>query len=100
VTVCGSRLAVMVVTNCHRTTAIVIRNDGRNVVLVPMSAGKLAAETLSFSDFRLQWEEADYALERALATFLHLAAEHGATSEVKRGLVRLQQRDSLIPSLF
>lgn len=90
----------MVVTNSHRTTAIVIRNDGHKVVLVPMSAGKLTAETLSFSDFRRDWAETDYALERALDTFLHLAAERGATGEVKRGLVRLQQRDSLVPSLF
>jgi hypothetical protein len=90
----------MVVTNCHRTTAIVIRNDGHHVVLVPMSAGKLAAESLSFADFRRDWTESDYALERALDTFLHLASERGATAEVKRGLARLQQRDSLVPSLF
>jgi hypothetical protein len=90
----------MVVTNHHRTTAIVIRNDGCKVTLVPMSSGKLAACTLSFAEFRHDWDETGYSLDRALTLFLHHATEQGATAEVKRGLVRLQERDRLVASLF
>jgi hypothetical protein len=90
----------MVVINSHRTTAIVIRNDGTKVTIVPMTAGKLAATTLPFEEFRREWVEADYGLERALGTFLHHAESLGATGEASRGLVRLQQRDQFVPSLF
>ena len=90
----------MVVTNHHRTTAIVIRNDGSRVTLVPMSSGKLSACTLSFDEFRHDWAETEYSLDRALGTFLHHAAELGATGEVTRGLTRLQQRDRFVASLF
>lgn len=90
----------MVVTNSHRTTAIVIRNDGGRVTLVPMSAGKLSAQTMSFAEFRREWSETDYQLDRALDSFLHHADALGATGEVSRGLTRLQQRDALVPSLF
>lgn len=96
----ASTLESMVVTNHHRTTAIVIRNDGAKVTLVPMTSGKLAACTLPFDEFRHDWWETDYSLERALGTFLHHAAELGATGEVSRGLARLQQRDRFVPSLF
>lgn len=90
----------MVVTNCHRTTAIVIRNDGAHVTLVPMKGGKLFALSLTFSEFRSEWAETDYALERALDTFLAHAQERGASAEVMRGLNRLQQRDAVCASLF
>lgn len=90
----------MVVINSQRTTAIVIRNDGAKVTLVPMSAGKLAATTLPFEEFRRHWSETDYGLERALGTFLHHADERGATGEAARGLLRLQQRDCYVASLF
>ncbi|HTZ00383.1 MAG TPA: hypothetical protein VMB75_11125, partial [Rhodocyclaceae bacterium] len=85
----------MVVTNNHRTTAIVIRYGRDQVTLVPMKGGKLFAETLSFDEFRESWSEVDYALEKALDTFLAHAQERGASAEVVRGLVRLQQRDLL-----
>lgn len=90
----------MLVTNHHRTTAIVIRNDGHKVTLVPMSSGKLAACTLSFEEFRHDWTETDYAFDRALGTFLQHAAERGATGEAARGLARLQARDHFVASLF
>lgn len=90
----------MVVTNSHRTTAIVIRNDGAHVTLVPMKGGKLFAETVSFAEFRGEWAETAYALDRALDTFLAHAQERGASAEVMRGLTRLQQRDALCASLF
>ena len=90
----------MVVSDSHRTTAIVIRNDGARVTLVPMKGGKLFAETLSFSDFRAQWREEDYALEKALDMFLSHAQERGASAEVVRGLTRLQLRDQVCASLF
>jgi hypothetical protein len=90
----------MVVINSHRTTAIVIRNDGAKVTLVPMSSGRLSATTLPFEEFRREWAEADYGLDRALGTFLHHAEELGATGEAARGLVRLQQRDHFVASLF
>ena len=90
----------MVVINSHRTTAIVIRNDGAKVTLVPMSSGKLAATTLPLEEFRRDWAEADYGLDRALGTFLHHAEALGATGEAVRGLARLQQRDRFVASLF
>jgi hypothetical protein len=90
----------MVVIDSHRTTAIVIRNDGAKVTLVPMCAGKLSATTLPFEEFRRDWTEADYGLDRALDSFLHHAEALGATGEASRGLVRLQQRDRYVPSLF
>lgn len=90
----------MVVVNCHRTTAIVIRNDHGLVTLVPMSSGKLSAQTLSFDEFRREWAESGYALDRALDAFLRHAETQGATGEVSRGLSRLQQRDALVASLF
>ena len=43
----------MVVTNGSRTTAIVIRNDGHKVTLVPMKSGKLLAKALSFDEFKV-----------------------------------------------
>ena len=90
----------MVVINSHRTTAIVIKNDGCSVTLVPMSAGKLSAQTLSFQVFRQEWTEASAALDQALDVFRHHAEERGATSEVNRGLARLAERDRIVPSLF
>lgn len=90
----------MVVTNSHRTTAIVIRNDGNRVTLVPMCAGKLAAQTMGFGEFRRDWAETGYALDRALDAFLQHAQVQGATGEAFRGLTRLQQRDALVASLF
>ncbi len=90
----------MVVINSHRTTAIVIRNDGAYVTLVPMKSGKLFAQSVSFAEFRGEWREMTYALEEALDTFLSHAREQGASAEVVRGLNRLQQRDAVCASLF
>ncbi len=90
----------MVVTNSHRTTAIVIRNDGAYVTLVPMKSGKLFARSVSFAEFRGEWQEAAYSLEKALDTFLAHVREQGASAEVVRGLNRLQQRDAVCASLF
>jgi hypothetical protein len=55
---------------------------------------------MSFDEFRREWSETDYELDRALDSFLHHADALGATGEVSRGLTRLQQRDALVPSLF
>lgn len=91
----------MVVTNSHRTTAIVIRNDGAKVTLVPMKSGKLSAQTLSFREFRETWRETGYALPLALTTFLSHVMKWGASMEVARGLERLAARDRfVVASLF
>jgi len=91
----------LVVTNSHRTTAIVVRNAGGKVTLVPMKSGKLAAQTLSFAEFLAEWHETDYALPKALDSFMHHAAEQGATAEAAKGLARLRTRDScVVASLF
>ena len=91
----------MVVINSHRTTAIVVRNAGGKVTLVPMKSGKLAAQTLTFAEFLAEWHEAEYELPKALDTFMHHAAEQGATSEAAKGLERLRVRDRcVIASLF
>jgi len=91
----------MVVTNHGRTTAIVIRNDGTRVTLVPMKSGKLSAKTLSFSEFRAEWAETGYALSQALTTFLTHVMKWGSSMEVSRGLEKLAARDRfVVASLF
>ena len=96
-----TRGILVVVINCHRTTAIVIRNAGDKVTLVPMKGGRLSARTLSFSEFRSEWREAGYSLSQALTTFLSHVMKWGASNEVSRGLERLAARDRfVIGSLF
>ena len=91
----------MVVINCGRTTAIVIRNDGARVTLVPMKSGKLSAKTLSFSEFRAEWTETGYALAQALTTFLAHVMKWCASLEVSKGLEKLAARDRfVVASLF
>lgn len=91
----------MVVTNSSRCTAIVIRNDGRKVVLVPMKSGKLSAKSLSFEEFRKEWTEAGYALSQALTSFLAHVVKWGASLEATKGLEHLAARDRhVVASLF
>ncbi|MGE5467968.1 MAG: hypothetical protein ACM3Y9_11145 [Ignavibacteria bacterium] len=90
----------MVVTNSHRTTAIVVKNAAGKVTLVPMSSGKLAAVTLSFAEFLAEWHEVDYALPKALDNFLQHAETQGATAAAAKGLQRLAERDRVVGSLF
>jgi hypothetical protein len=91
----------MVVTNSSRTTAIVIRNDGHKVVLVPMKGGKLSAKAVAFDEFRKEWTETGYALSQALTTFLAHVMKWGASMEVTKGLEKLAARDRyVIASLF
>jgi hypothetical protein len=91
----------MVVTNHSRTTAIVIRNDGHKVVLVPMKSGKLSAKSLGFEEFRQEWQETGHALAQALTTFLAHVIKWGASMEVTKGLEKLAARDRyVIASLF
>jgi hypothetical protein len=92
---------IVVVTNMQRSTAIVIRNDGHKVTLVPMKSGKLSARTLSFAEFRGEWQETGYALSLALTTFLSHIMKWGASLEAARGLEKLAARDRfVIASLF
>lgn len=91
----------MVVTNTQRSTAIVIRNDGHKVTLVPMKSGKLSARTVSFAEFRAEWRETGYALSVALTTFLSHIVKWGASLEAARGLEKLAARDRfVVASLF
>jgi hypothetical protein len=91
----------MVVMNRGRTTAIVIRNDGTKVTLVPMKTGKLSAKTLPFVEFRAEWSETGYALSQALTTFLSHVMKWGASLEVSKGLEKLAARDRfVVASLF
>lgn len=91
----------MVVTNSMRATAIVIRNDGHRVILVPMKSGKLSARTLSFDEFRNDWRETGYALSLALTTFLSHIMKWGASGEARKGLEKLAARDRfVVASLF
>lgn len=91
----------MVVTNAHRTTAIVIRHDGRHVTLVPMRGGRLAACRLDREKFDTDWREMDYDLARALDFFLGHAQAQGATQEAMKGLRRLEERDRrVVENLF
>jgi hypothetical protein len=86
----------MVVTNGTRTTAIVIRNDGHKVTLVPMKSGKLSARTLPFAEFRRDWRETGYALSQALTTFLAHVMRCGASLEASKGLEKLAARDRFV----
>lgn len=91
----------MVVTNSQRSTAIVIRNDGHKVTLVPMKSGKLSARTVSFEEFRNEWRETGYALSVALTTFLTHVMKWGGSMETVRGLEKLAARDRfVVASLF
>lgn len=91
----------VVVTNHQRSTAIVIRNDGHKVTLVPMKSGKLSARTVSFEEFRTEWRETGYALSLALTTFLTHVMKWGASMETVRGLEKLAARDRfVVASLF
>lgn len=91
----------MVVTNEQRGTAIVIRNDGRTVTLVPMKSGKLNSRTISFEEFRREWHETGYSLSLALTTFLTHVMKWGASLETQRGLQKLAARDRfVVASLF
>ena len=91
----------MVVINTQRTTAIVIRNDGFKVTLVPMKGGKLSARAMPIEYFREEWFEIAHPLLRALESFQHHADKRGASCEVVKGLTRLQNRDRwVVASLF
>jgi hypothetical protein len=86
----------VVVVNPRRTTAIVIRHDGRHVTLVPMRSGCLHATRLARECFDAEWRPMDYDLDRALALFLQHAAEQGATREAMQGLRRLGERERAV----
>lgn len=91
----------MVVTNSQRNTAIVIRNDGHKVTLVPMKSGKLSARSIAFDEFRAEWRETGYSLAVALTTFLSHVMKRGASLEAVRGLEKLAARDRfVVASLF
>jgi hypothetical protein len=91
----------VVVTNKQRHTAIVIRNDGHKVVLVPMKSGKLTTQSLSFTEFKAEWHETGYALSTALTTFLSHVMKRGASLAAARGLEKLAARDRfVVASLF
>jgi hypothetical protein len=91
----------VVVINGERITAIVIRNTGGMITLVPMKGGRLSAKTIPFNDFRAEWNEAGYSLSQAMTTFLSHIMKWGASSEVSQGLSRLAARDRfVVNSLF
>lgn len=91
----------MIVWNAHRTTAIVIRHDGRSVRLVPMKSGRLSVSRYSREKFDAEWREYDYLLDKAIASFLDHAHQQGATVEAMKGLENLAQRDRwVVNNLF
>lgn len=91
----------MVVVNQHHETALVVRRDGKVVVLVRLSEGKLACERVDEIVFRDTWREIPYPLPETLERFLEHGRIHGATQEALKGLTRLRERDrTVIASLF
>ena len=95
---CGGSVVVISDT---RVTAIVIRNNGKKVTLVPMRGGRLTARSVDFDTFRREWREAGYSLSQALTTFLAHIMKWGASGEVSTGLARLAARDRfVVASLF
>ncbi len=91
----------MIVRNAHRTTAVVIRHDGRQVRLVPMKSGRLTVSRFTRNKFEAEWSECPYPLDKALAAFLEHAHIQGATAEALKGLETLARRDApVIRPLF
>ena len=91
----------MIVWNAHRTTAVVIRHDGRNVRLVPMKSGRLTVSRCTRAKFEAEWHEYEYPLDKALTVFLDHAHQQGATAEALKGLETLSRRDEpVIHPLF
>ena len=91
----------MVVANQHHETALVIRRDGKTVVLVRLGKRKLACERIDEVRFRAEWHETSYPLQETVERFLEHGRIHGATQEALKGLTRLQERDrTVIASLF
>lgn len=91
----------MIVTNSTRETAVVIKRDGQQVVLVKMGAGRLTTLRLTESAFRADWHEVPGDIREAVDRFLAHARNFGASQEAIRGLERLQQRDRwVVGNLF
>lgn len=91
----------MLVWNSQRTTAIVIRHDGKNVRLVAMKPGRLAVSRYTREKFEAEWRPCDQPLELALASFLVQAHQQGASAEALKGLETLAQRDRcVVATLF
>lgn len=91
----------MIVSNSLRETAVVIKRDGHQVVLVKMGPGRLVTQRLAESQFRATWAESNAPLQECVQRFLDHGRSFGASQEALRGLERLQQRDQcVIASLF
>ena len=91
----------MIVSNALRETAVVIKRDGHQVVLVKMGPGRLVTQRLAESQFRALWWEVDAPLQECVQRFLDHGRSFGASQEALRGLERLQQRDQcVIANLF
>ena len=91
----------MIVSNAQRETAVVIKRDGHQVVLVKMGPGRLVTQRLAESQFRSVWTENDAPLHECVQRFLDHGRSFGASQEALRGLERLQQRDQyVIANLF
>lgn len=86
----------MVVCNANRTTAIVIRHDGKNVRLVSMRSGRLAVSRCTRDKFDTEWHPYETPLAKAIAAFIEHAHQQGATTEVLKGLETLAARDALV----
>ena len=93
--------AAMIFRNANHETAVVIRRDGKIVVLVRLTAGKLGCERETESAFREHWHEAAYPLMETLERFLDHAQTHGCTQEALKGLEKLKARErNAVASLF
>lgn len=91
----------MLVWNAHRTLAVVIKHDGRNVRLVVMKQGRLGVTRLTRERFEAEWSEAEAPFQQALATFLVHAHQQGASGEAMKGLDALARRDAcVVDTLF
>jgi hypothetical protein len=91
----------MIVINALRATAVVIKRDGHQVVLVKMGPGRLVTQRLAESQFRAEWTELDAPLQDYVQRFLDHGRSFGASQEALRGLERLQQRDQwVVANLF
>ena len=75
--------------NRHRNVAVAVRRSRAGVTIIAHSAGKLALQRISDSDFRDTWQEYDYPLDRLLERFLAHARLVGATKAALVAIERL-----------
>jgi hypothetical protein len=81
----------VVVFNRNRTTAIAIRRNRDDVVLVPLVSGILHVLHINAVEFQQEWVElSNYSIDLALTKFIDHAQRVGATKEALTALLAIK----------